>query len=98
MTRRSALLLSLASLSAEPAQARPPVIIDTDVGSDDVMAIAFLLTRPDIRIEAITTANGLAHVDRGALNVGKLLSVANKTGIPVYIGRSDPLEGTRGFP
>ena len=74
------------------------MIIDTDVGSDDLMAIAFLLTRPEIRIEAITTANGLAHVDRGAINVGKLLGLANRSDIPVYIGRSEPLEGHRAFP
>ncbi len=99
MTRRTALLLSLASLSEAPAQAAgPPVIIDTDVGSDDLMAIAFLLTRPDIRIEAITTANGLAHVDRGVLNVAKLLALAGRADIPVYIGRGQPLEGHRAFP
>jgi inosine-uridine nucleoside N-ribohydrolase len=35
-----------------------PLIIDTDGGSDDLMAIAFLLAHPTVRIEAITVANG----------------------------------------
>ncbi len=34
------------------------LIIDTDAGSDDLMAIAFLLSRDDIHIEAITVAKG----------------------------------------
>ena len=44
-----------------------PVIIDTDCGSDDLMAIAFLLGRKDVRIEAIAVDErfgplcGLAH-------------------------------------
>jgi len=50
------------------APAATPVIIDTDMGSDDVMAIALLLSHPEIPIEAITVVNGLAHVPAGAAN------------------------------
>jgi len=95
MTRRGALMLASAVLSATP---RTPVIIDTDVGSDDLLAIAFLLSRADIRIEAITVANGLAHVERGAANLVRLLTLAGKPDIPVYIGRSSPMRGHREFP
>src|SRR5438477_6731874 len=98
MTRRTA-LLSAAFAARAPAQVEAiPVIIDTDVGSDDLIAIAFLLARPDIRVEAITVANGLAHVDRGAANLIRLLTLAGELDIPVYAGRPSPMSGDRVFP
>lgn len=74
------------------------VVVDTDAGSDDMMAIAFLLSRADVHIEAITVVNGIAHVHDGAVNVLRLLDAAGKTDIPVYEGRDTPLKGTNAFP
>lgn len=75
-----------------------PVIIDTDCGVDDMMAIAYLLAQPDVKIEAITIGNGLAHVNPGAANVIRLLELAGKGNVPVYLGRSTPLQGSAEFP
>ncbi len=92
-------LLALApAVRAAPNGAKAPVIIDTDAGSDDLMAIAFLLSRGDVRIEAITVTNGLAHVQDGARNVLRLLALAGKKDIPVYLGRETPLRATAEFP
>jgi inosine-uridine nucleoside N-ribohydrolase len=74
------------------------VIIDTDAGSDDLMAIAFLLSRPDIRVEAITVVNGEAHVHVGATNVLRLLELAGRRDVPVFAGREAPLSGNAEFP
>ncbi len=73
------------------------LVIDTDVGQDDLMAMAFVLSRSDVQVEAITIANGLAHVEYGAQNVLKMLSVAEMD-IPVYMGNPVPLMGDREFP
>lgn len=86
--------LSLFATGERPAS----VIVDTDAGSDDLMAIAFLLSRSDVRIEAITVANGLAHVRPGAANVLRLLELGSKRDIPVYMGRETPLQGAAAFP
>jgi pyrimidine-specific ribonucleoside hydrolase len=75
-----------------------PVIIDTDCGSDDLMAIAFLLGRKDVRIEAIAVDDGLAHLRAGASNVLKLLQLGEHGDIPVFIGRDTPMRGERAFP
>jgi pyrimidine-specific ribonucleoside hydrolase len=75
-----------------------PILIDTDTGSDDLMAIAFLLSHSDVQVEAITTANGLAHTDIGARNLVRLLTLAGRTDIPVFVGRSTPLQGNAEFP
>ena len=100
MTRRAALILS-ALVQARPAhsaKAATPVIIDTDVGSDDLLAIAFLLSRQDVQIEAITAVNGLAHVGPGAINLCRLLTLSGRSNIPVYVGQAEPRQGHRAFP
>lgn len=81
--------------------AQPPpraVIVDTDAGHDDLMAIAYLLARADVRIEAITIAYGLAHQGPGARNVLRLLDLAGRTGVPVYLGRETPRGAHNPFP
>lgn len=75
-----------------------PILIDTDTGSDDLMAIAFLLSQADVRVEAITTANGLAHTAVGARNLVRLLALAGRADIPVFAGRDTPLAGNAEFP
>ncbi len=74
------------------------VIIDTDAGSDDLMAIAFLLSRPEIHVEAITVVNGEAHVHAGGRNILRLLELAGRRDVPVYLGRDTPLAGNAEFP
>ena len=74
------------------------LIIDTDAAGDDLMALAFLLSRPDIRIEAITIANGTAHVGPGGRNVLRLLELAGRRDIPVFLGRETPPSGGVEFP
>src|ERR1700722_17790776 len=49
----------LAQTPPHPAPLRRAVIVDTDAGADDLMAIAFLLCRPDIHVEAVTIENGM---------------------------------------
>jgi len=62
------------------------------------MAIAFLLAHPAVKIEAITVANGLVHVDAGARNLLRLLELGGRTNVPVFIGRGTPLRGDAEFP
>ena len=90
--------LFAAALLTSSAAAQTAVIIDTDAGSDDLMAISFLLSRADVRVEALTAANGLAHVQAGAQNLLRLLALAGKREIPVFEGRPEPLRGNRAFP
>ncbi len=88
-------LVAAALLSAADSA---PILIDTDCGGDDLMAIAFLLARRDVHIEAITIANGLAHVKPGAENVLRLLELGGHGGVPVYLGRETPSHGHAAFP
>jgi pyrimidine-specific ribonucleoside hydrolase len=90
--------VKLPAQSSRPSPLRRAVIIDTDAGPGDLMAIAFLLSRSDIHVEAITIANGLAHVPAGGRNVLRLLALAGRNDIPVYLGKEDPLSGSQEFP
>jgi pyrimidine-specific ribonucleoside hydrolase len=80
------------------AAAPPPTIVDTDAGSDDLLAISYLLSRPDVHIDAITVVSGLAHVNPGAANIERLLHIAGRAGIPVYIGPDATPPGGHDFP
>ncbi len=88
----------LAAQTTRPSPLRRAVIIDTDAGPGDLMAIAFLLSRPDIHVEAITIVNGMAHVPAGGRNVLRLLGLAGRNDIPVYLGKENPLSGSQEFP
>ena len=89
-------LLSLYAIGAVAQTA--PIVIDTDAGTDDLMAIVYLLARPGVRIEAITVVNGLAHPGTGARNIRRLLELAGRKEIPVFVGRDRPLLGNAEFP
>jgi inosine-uridine nucleoside N-ribohydrolase len=92
-------VIPVLALVAAAAWASPKtLIVDTDAGTDDLMAIAFLLSRSDVHIEAITVVNGLAHVQAGAKNILRLLELAGSNDIPVYIGHAAPLAGKNSFP
>jgi pyrimidine-specific ribonucleoside hydrolase len=88
----------VAAQTPRPSPLRRAVIIDTDAGPDDLMAIAFLLSRTDIHVEAITIENGMAHVPAGGRNVLRLLALAGRNDVPVFLGRETPLSGSQEFP
>jgi inosine-uridine nucleoside N-ribohydrolase len=93
------LALALLVVARRPAQmpGRLSVIVDTDAGTDDLIAIAFLLARPDVDILAIMSVNGIAHAEAGARNVLRLLRAANRR-VDVYVGADQPLDGRDAFP
>jgi inosine-uridine nucleoside N-ribohydrolase len=39
------------------------IILDTDPGLDDALALFLALASPEVQIEAITTVSGNVHVD-----------------------------------
>ena len=67
------------------------IIIDTDCGSDDAMAIAMALNDPNYEILFITTVSGNVHRDQAAINTLTTIEYANTYEPPVYLGASEPL-------
>jgi inosine-uridine nucleoside N-ribohydrolase len=52
------------------------LLIDTDPGIDDALAILLALRSPDARVEAVTTVAGNVTVDRATANARRILAVA----------------------
>lgn len=92
-------LLALAALSAatiSPAQgqsqtAAKKIIIDTDPGTDDALAILLALNSPDIDVVGVTIVAGNVTSELGLENALKVMSLANRCDIPVAKGAAHPL-------
>ncbi|XP_016843549.1 pyrimidine-specific ribonucleoside hydrolase RihA isoform X2 [Nasonia vitripennis] len=67
------------------------VVIDTDAGGDDAVAILLALAVDEVQVVAITCSYGNTDEDKVETNVLKILTVAGRSDIPVYGGAKRPL-------
>lgn len=74
------------------------VVFDTDCGTDDLIALAYLVSCQSIDLVAVTTVHGLTSAKAGAQNVRRVLSLLGKPGVPVFVGAESPLNRDRAFP
>ena len=90
---RSAVLHADLLLPKMEARRLTDVLIDTDPGTDDALALMMALGSPDLDVLGVTTVGGnatLAHTTRNAL---RLLEYMGRTDVPVYRGAARPLKG-----
>ena len=79
------------AFSYAPAIARP-IIIDSDPGQDDAVAILVALASPeDFEVLAITAVAGNVPLERTVDNTLRLVELADRTDVPVYAGASRPM-------
>ena len=83
------ILILVASASAQAAPRR--VIIDTDPGIDDAMAILLALNSPELKIEALTVVPGNVEAPQGLENALKIVSLAGRCDVVVAAGAQHPL-------
>jgi purine nucleosidase len=75
-----------------PAAAAPrKIIIDTDPGTDDAMALMLALNSPELDVRAITVVPGNVTAQQGLENALRMMSLANRCDIPVAAGAQRPL-------
>lgn len=67
------------------------LIIDTDPGIDDAVALAIALFSNKVDIKLITTVAGNVEIEKVTLNTRKLLKFFNKENIPVARGMKEPI-------
>ena len=67
------------------------IIIDTDTGSDDAVAILMAMLSPEVEVLAITTVSGNCHLDQATQNCLQTLEVSNTYFPPIYKGSEKPL-------
>ncbi|KAK3444339.1 hypothetical protein EUGRSUZ_A00423 [Eucalyptus grandis] len=68
------------------ATAKKKIIIDTDPGIDDAMAIFVALQSPEVEVIGLTTIYGNVYTTLATRNALHLLEVAGRTDIPVAEG------------
>jgi len=69
------------------------LIIDTDPGVDDAIAILMAMESSEIEILGLTTVGGNVPLARATRNALSLLQAASRSDIPVAKGASRPLRG-----
>jgi purine nucleosidase/pyrimidine-specific ribonucleoside hydrolase len=69
-----------------------PVLIDTDPGIDDAVALMLALRRPEIDVRAVTACSGNLRADYSAANALRVLDHVGRSDIPVAVGALAPLK------
>jgi inosine-uridine nucleoside N-ribohydrolase len=96
----SGTLAASASLTEEPRGSDFPldthsapsrVIIDTDPGVDDALALLLAMRSPELQIEAITVVAGNVPLELGLPNALRMIEIAGRKDIPVAAGARTPL-------
>ena len=81
-----------ANPAATPEKVIPKkVIIDTDPGTDDALAILLALNSPELDVRALTVVPGNVTAQQGLENALKLASLANRCDIAIAGGAQHPL-------
>lgn len=91
----------LAGAFTRPAAAADPrpVVIDSDMTTDDFMATLLTLKNPDFAVKAITvTGTGWAYCDAGVQAALGIVALAGAGDIPVSCWRDDPAWGPNPVP
>jgi inosine-uridine nucleoside N-ribohydrolase len=69
------------------------VVLDTDPGVDDALALLFALRCPEIDLVGVTTVAGNVLVDQGTRNARAILAATGRRDVRVYQGADRPLVG-----
>ncbi len=90
---RGVSLYRMRQLIPRPRQVKP-VIIDTDCGVDDALALVLALQSPELEVLAVTTLSGNVHIDHVIPNVFKVFAALGlENPPPVARGAEVPLSG-----
>ncbi|THG28660.1 nucleoside hydrolase [Naasia lichenicola] len=70
------------------------IIVDTDTGIDDAMALLYLHGHERAEVVAITSVYGNTDVESALINIGRVLRIAGRKDVLVARGAQNPIEGT----
>lgn len=68
-----------------------PIVIDTDPGVDDAVAIMLALASPELELKAVTTVFGNVALAATTANAGRLLALCDRADVPIAVGAARPL-------
>jgi inosine-uridine nucleoside N-ribohydrolase len=67
------------------------MILDTDPGHDDAIALLLALASPELDVLGVTTVSGNQSLEKTTANALKILEFVERTDVPVHVGASRPL-------
>jgi purine nucleosidase len=85
------LVIFLVATFSVPVLAARKIIIDTDPGTDDALALMLALNSPELDVRAVTVVPGNVTAAMGLDNALRMVSLANRCDIPVAAGAQHPL-------
>lgn len=68
------------------------ILIDTDPGQDDAIAILLALASPELEVVGITTVAGNVPLPLTSRNARIICELAGRTDMPIYAGAAKPLQ------
>ncbi|XP_072016099.1 inosine-uridine preferring nucleoside hydrolase-like isoform X4 [Amphiura filiformis] len=67
------------------------MVLDTDVGTDDAVALLMALSQPSVDLIGVTCVHGNTSLDNVLVNTLRVLKLCNRLDVPVYKGTACPL-------
>jgi inosine-uridine nucleoside N-ribohydrolase len=67
------------------------IILDTDPGHDDAIALLLALASPELEVLGVTTVSGNQTLEKTTANALKILEFVERTDLPVHVGAARPL-------
>src|SRR3954465_12341063 len=75
----------------EDAPVAIPLVIDTDPGIDDALAILLALASPEVELRLVTTVHGNVELAQTTENALRVLHLAGRSDVPVAAGARESL-------
>jgi inosine-uridine nucleoside N-ribohydrolase len=67
------------------------IVLDTDPGHDDAIALLLALASPGVEVLGVTSVSGNQTLEKTTTNALKILEFVQRTDIPVHVGCDRPL-------
>jgi inosine-uridine nucleoside N-ribohydrolase len=67
------------------------IVLDTDPGHDDAIALLLALASPELDVLGVTTVSGNQTLEKTTANALKILEFVDRTNVPVHVGAPRPL-------
>src|SRR3954471_17448512 len=74
-----------------PPLPRIPLVIDTDPGIDDALALLLALASPEVDLRLVTTTHGNVELAQTTENALRVLHLAGRSDVPVAAGARSAL-------
>ncbi len=85
-----AVILGAATATAHENDVATTVVIDTDGGLDDAVALAMMLQDPALDVHAVLAGDGVADAATAAAQLARLVTSFNRRDVRVFAASGDP--------